>query len=97
MPIAVKYENKPLWGNAYASVFNTEAKGEGVKLKAYPKISFQISIKGDKEMDYRIETKEAFDVFGIETVCSLKGEEGYVRAEGPNFEIYAWNRRKRIY
>lgn len=55
-----------------------EAKQEGVQLKAYPKISFQISIKGEKEMDYRIETKEAFDVFGIETVCSLKGEEGYL-------------------
>ncbi len=29
-------------------------------------------------MNYRIETKEAFDVFGIETVASLSGEEGYV-------------------
>ena len=28
-------------------------------------------------MNYRIETKEAFDIFGIETVASLSGEEGY--------------------
>lgn len=55
-----------------------EAKQEGVKLKACPKISFQISIRGEREMDYRIETKEAFDVFGIETICSLKGEKGYL-------------------
>ncbi|WP_167958022.1 AraC family transcriptional regulator [Anaerosporobacter faecicola] len=54
----------------------TEARQEGVILKAYPKISFQISIKGDQEMNYRIETKEAFDVFGIETICSLTNEEG---------------------
>lgn len=55
-----------------------EAKQAGAKLKAYPKISFQISIKGEKKMDYRIETKEAFDIFGIETVCSLTGEQGYL-------------------
>lgn len=56
----------------------TEAKQLGVKLKAYPKISFQISLKGEKEMNYRIETKEAFDVFGIETISSLSGEEDYL-------------------
>ncbi len=56
----------------------TEAKKPGVQLKAYPKISFQISIKGEKEMDYRIETKEAFKIFGIETIASLIGEEGYL-------------------
>jgi AraC family transcriptional regulator len=56
----------------------TEARKSGVQLKAYPKISFQISIKGEKEMDYRIETKEAFDIFGIETIASLTEEENYL-------------------
>jgi len=46
----------------------TEARADGVTLKAYPRLSFQISIKGEKEMDYRIETKEAFQVFGMEGV-----------------------------
>ena len=46
----------------------TEARADGVMLKAYPRLSFQISIKGEKEMDYRIESKEAFQVFGIEEV-----------------------------
>ena len=54
----------------------SEAKQAGAKLKAYPKITFQITIRGDTGMDYRIETKEAFDVFGIETICSLTGAEG---------------------
>lgn len=54
------------------------AKKSGAKLKAYPKISFQISITGEDEMNYRIETKEAFDIFGIETVASLSGEKGFV-------------------
>lgn len=30
-------------------------------------------------MDYRIETKEAFDIFGIEMVASQVGEEGYLK------------------
>jgi len=46
----------------------TEARSDGVTLKAYPRISFQISIKGEKEMDYRIENKEAFQVFGYEGI-----------------------------
>ena len=33
----------------------SNARNKGVQLKAFPKISFQISIKGDTEMDYRIE------------------------------------------
>ena len=36
----------------------SDAKRPGVTLKAYPKMSFQISIKGESAMDYRIETKE---------------------------------------
>ncbi|NBJ69521.1 MULTISPECIES: AraC family transcriptional regulator [Clostridia] len=31
------------------------ARAKGISLKAFPKISFQISIKGDTEMEYRIE------------------------------------------
>ena len=46
----------------------TDARADGVMLKAYPKITFQLSIKGEKEMDYRIETREAFQVFGIEEI-----------------------------
>lgn len=29
-------------------------------------------------MNYRIETKEVFDIFGIETVASLSGEDGFM-------------------
>jgi len=41
-----------------------------VKIKAFPKISFQISIKGACEMSYRIVEKEAFKVFGVGFVTS---------------------------
>lgn len=53
------------------------ARNDGVILKAYPRISFQISIKGENEMEYRIETKEAFDIFGIEAIGSSIGDDSY--------------------
>lgn len=41
------------------------ARKQGMTLKAYPGISFQINIKGDIEMKYRIESKDAFRMFGV--------------------------------
>lgn len=81
--IALKYgyDSPVSFSRAFANIHGitpNEAKQSGVELKAYPKISFQISIKGEKEMNYRIETKEAFDIFGIETVASLSGEDGFM-------------------
>ena len=57
---------------ALHGVTPSEARTDGVMLKAYPKMSFQLSIKGEKEMDYRIENKEAFQVFGIEDVFDVR-------------------------
>lgn len=54
----------------------TIARDMGVKLKAYPRISFHISIKGDVEMNYRIVEKEAYTVFGKSITIGLD-EESY--------------------
>jgi len=43
----------------------SEAKNNGQLLKAYPRMTFQLSIKGGSEMNYRIEEKEAFQIVGI--------------------------------
>ncbi|HYE12684.1 MAG TPA: AraC family transcriptional regulator [Patescibacteria group bacterium] len=43
----------------------TEARSNGQSLKAYPRMTFQLSIKGGNEMNYRIEEKEAFSIVGI--------------------------------
>ena len=43
----------------------------GVSLKAYPRMSFQISIRGDVEMKYCIVDRPAFEMFGVvETISS---------------------------
>ncbi|MFI8496892.1 GyrI-like domain-containing protein [Peribacillus butanolivorans] len=43
----------------------SEARSNGHSLKAYPPMSFQLSIKGGSEMNYRIEEKDAFHIIGI--------------------------------
>lgn len=63
----------------------TMARQAGTKLKAYPKISFQISIKGDVEMDYRIEECKGFVVNGVEREFDIADESCFI--EIPAF----WN------
>ncbi|MGD6874771.1 AraC family transcriptional regulator [Sutcliffiella horikoshii] len=43
----------------------SEARESGQQLKAYPLMTFQLSIRGGNEMNFRIEQKEAFNIVGI--------------------------------
>jgi AraC family transcriptional regulator len=43
----------------------SEARISGHSLKAYPPMTFQLSIKGGSEMNYRIVEKDAFRIVGI--------------------------------
>lgn len=43
----------------------SEARNNGQSLKSYPRMTFQLTIKGGNEMDYRIEEKETFHIVGI--------------------------------
>ncbi|MDO8686503.1 MAG: effector binding domain-containing protein, partial [Clostridiales bacterium] len=51
------------------------ARDKGVQLKAYPRISFHITIKGDVAMDYRIIKKDGFTVYGIEGIFTTENGE----------------------
>ena len=42
----------------------SEARRPGTPLKAFPRLSFQLSLKGDKPMDYRLEEKGRLTVVG---------------------------------
>lgn len=46
----------------------TAARQSCVFLKIFPPLTFQIKIKGVQGMNWRIEEKEAFEVFGIERI-----------------------------
>ena len=55
------------------------AREPGVNLKAFPRISFHLSLKGDKDMDYRIIEKKAFKVVGKIIKVSTKDEGHHMR------------------
>lgn len=68
--VAVKYGYRS--ADSFARAFQglhgitpSEARNNGQSLKAYPRMTFQLSIKGGSEMNYRIEEKEAFKIVGI--------------------------------
>ena len=50
---------------AFHGVAPSAVKNEGVSVKSFSPIVFQIAVKGAAEMQYRIETKEAFRILGI--------------------------------
>ncbi len=50
---------------SFHGVTPTEARNTGQPLKAYPQMTFQLTIKGGSEMKYRIVEKEAFGLVGI--------------------------------
>lgn len=53
----------------------SEVRKSGIRLKAYPRLSFQIQLKGEKEMNYRIVEKEGFKLIGKSIrVTSENGE-----------------------
>ncbi len=50
---------------SFHGVTPTEARNTGQPLKAYPQMTFQLTIKGGSEMKYRMVEKEAFGLVGI--------------------------------
>jgi AraC family transcriptional regulator len=68
--IAIKYGyNSPdSFTRAFQSLHGvtpSEARNNGQSLKAYPRMTFQLTIKGGNEMNYRIQEKEAFRMVAI--------------------------------
>jgi AraC family transcriptional regulator len=86
--VALKYgyDSPESFSKAFRKIHGiapSEARNPGVNLKAFPRISFHLSLKGDKDMDYRNVEKEAFTVVGksIQTTC----EDGQQTRDIPKF------------
>ncbi|WP_042148855.1 AraC family transcriptional regulator [Paucisalibacillus sp. EB02] len=78
--IALKYgyESPEAFTKAFRNIHGvtpSTAKKNSHSLKAYPKLSFQIHIKGDVEMDYKIVEKETFSVVGKSIRTTTVGGE----------------------
>lgn len=68
--VALKYgyQSPTAFTRAFKSVHGivpSLVKLEGVSVKSYPPLNFQMVIKGVESLDFRIETKEAFRVVGV--------------------------------
>ncbi len=62
------YHSPTAFNRAFQSVHGiapSSVKNEGISVKSFPPITFKITVKGAVEMNYRIETKEAFRIVGI--------------------------------
>lgn len=68
--IAIKYGYQS--PDAFARAFQlfhgitpSESRNSGITLKAFPPMTFQLTIQGGNEMNYRLEEKEAFRIVGL--------------------------------
>ena len=62
------YSSPTAFNRAFQSVHGiapSAVKSEGVSVKSFPPLVFKITVKGVEEMNYRIETKDAFRVIGV--------------------------------
>lgn len=85
--VALKYgyESPESFSKAFRKahgVSPSEVKNSNKMMKAFPRLSFQIQLKGEKEMNYKITEKEAFEVHGKGVrVSTTKGENNKAIAE----------------
>lgn len=80
--IAVKYgyDSPEAFSKAFRKVHGiapSAAREPGVQLKAFPRISFHLSLRGDKDMDYRIVERDGFEVVGKCIPVSMKDGENF--------------------
>ncbi|EFM08584.1 transcriptional regulator, AraC family [Paenibacillus curdlanolyticus YK9] len=77
------YESPEAFTRAFVQLHGTtptEARKAGTVLKAYPPMSFQLSIKGVAGMNYRIEEAGPFSVVGLQEQVGT--EEAFSRIPG---------------
>lgn len=70
--LAVKYgyDSPTAFNRAFRNVHGvspSQAKIEGIRLTSFPRITFTMSIKGEKAMNFRIVKKDAFRIVGYPT------------------------------
>lgn len=82
--IALKYgyESPTAFNRAFQNIHGISpvaARNQNINLKAFPRISFQLTIKGGCEMNYKIVTKEKFRIVGVKRFFDITGEEGFTQ------------------
>ncbi|MGZ9586474.1 AraC family transcriptional regulator [Paenibacillus marinisediminis] len=74
------YDSPEAFTRAFNNIHGTtpsSARDNGVVLTAYPRISFLLTVRGAVPMNYRIESKEAFIVYGVESIMTADNGENF--------------------
>ena len=75
------YASPTAFNRAFQSVHGvnpSSVKSEGIAIKSFPPITIKITVKGVEEMNYRIETKEAFRIVGKSFPLSREIEQNFL-------------------
>jgi len=80
--IALKYgyESPTAFNRAFRSVHDlapSKARKKDTILNAFPPMAFSIQIKGDKKMEYKIISKEAFKIIGMKKQYKMDIEQNF--------------------
>lgn len=75
------YSSPTAFNRAFQSVHKiapSMVKGGGVTVKSFPPLNFKMTVKGVEEMNYRIETREAFRIVGISMPLQREIEKNFL-------------------
>lgn len=80
LDVALKYgyESPTAFTRAFQSIHGvspSRVRSEGVNLNAFPRITFSLSVKGEKAMNFRIVNKESFRIAGFATHEAMTMED----------------------
>lgn len=80
--VALKYGySSPNSFNRAFKVFHgvtpSDVKKEGIAIKAYPPLCFELTVKGAHTMEYRIVRKNAFRIVGVKLQTTIENGECY--------------------
>ena len=74
------YSSPTSFNRAFQSVHGiapSAVKNGGISVKSFPPVTFKITVKGVEEMNYRIETKEAFRITGVSVPLDKEIEKNF--------------------
>ncbi len=85
--IAAKYgyRSPTAFNRAFQSVHGiapSAVRNEGVSVKSFPPITFQITVSGAAELSYRVEQKEAFRIVGLSRPLEPEIEKNFAVVPG---------------
>ena len=93
------YQSPTAFNRAFQAIHGvapSALKNGSVPVKSFPPISFKITIKGAEEMNYRIETKEAFRIVGVSVPLEKEIEKNFAMIPAKWNEVLADGTLKKL-